>query len=76
MWGRTDICIPRVTSTPHPSIQPRPAQMAVTRYQPTDGCPQGYADWCLAREIVKTVKTYFYPVQFPRGLMASNHSDV
>ena len=25
--------------------------------QPTGGCPQGYADWCLAREIVKTVKT-------------------
>ena len=25
--------------------------------QPTDGCPHGYADWCLAREIVKTVKT-------------------
>ena len=25
--------------------------------QPTGGCPHGYADWCLAREIVKTVKT-------------------
>ena len=25
--------------------------------QPTGGCPQGYADWCLAREIVKTVKS-------------------
>ena len=25
--------------------------------QPTGGCPYGYADWCLAREIVKTVKT-------------------
>ena len=52
VWGRTDTGIPRATSTPHPSIQPRPAQMAVTRYQPTGGCPQGYADWCLAREIV------------------------
>lgn len=25
--------------------------------QPTYGCPYGYVAWCLAREIVKTVKT-------------------
>ena len=30
---------------------------ALPENQPTGGCPHGYADWCLAREIVKTVKT-------------------
>ena len=39
--------------------------MAVSRYQPTGGCPHGYADWCLAREIVKTVKTGSTPEASP-----------
>ena len=36
------------------------ARLTVTRLaknQPTGRCPYGYANWCLAREIVKTVKT-------------------
>ena len=35
---------------------------ALPENQPTGGCPQGYADWCLAREIVKTVKTDLPPI--------------
>ena len=27
--------------------------------QPTYGCPYGYVAWCLAREIVKTIKTAY-----------------
>ena len=42
--------------------------------QPTGGCPQGYADWCLAREIVKTVKTVKPPTL--GGLPCLRRSDL
>ena len=48
---------PGVKQQRHPVTSRRYTSPTPPENQPTGGCPCGYADWCLAREIVKTVKT-------------------